>query len=300
MSMQNSNSESGCDDLVKGSTPKSFLPESTEFLIHQARTSGQAVFTATRALADKASQEIDLKGVAGGVAAMSAGEALGAAVGGVIGSVAGPAGTFVGAQLGGLAGTSLGARYGYEYAADAPQAELAENPKGPSEDQPSTPGTSASSVLAVRYAEQIGETLGEAGGKAIGTAVGGARTGSVLGSIGLGLGGSLGERSVSETLQGDQQKQSYRKAPTRSWFMRIGKEKLSETVLSGVLGTIAGMVAGPIAEKIGRNAGVVASSRLKWGGDREHEFVDPPRPCAPAVSSNSVESKLETDDSDPV
>lgn len=285
------------DQLVAiegGSDWRPFLSRKTQFLLHEAQKSGHAVYSATSALAEKATRDIDLKGLAGGVVAMSAGEALGMAVGGAVGSVAGPAGAIVGAQIGGFAGTSLGARYGYDCAADGSR-DVSLDP-GSAHKEPEEPTVNVrpsqdigpQAVLTVRFAERVGESLGEVGGRALGSVVGGAKAGNVMGALGVGLGGSLGEATQVGAVQPDQTEKSYRQAPTRAWFERIAKERLSETVLSGVFGSLAGMVAGPMGEKLGRNAGAVAASRLKWGKSPDKEFID--MDVDPDTPSNSEPS----------
>jgi len=73
-------------------------------VFHHVQDTGSAIFTATKGLAHQAAHDIDGKGLAGGVVAMSAGEAVGSAIGGMIGAVAGPGGAIVGAQIGAFAG----------------------------------------------------------------------------------------------------------------------------------------------------------------------------------------------------
>ncbi len=249
-----------------------FLPEST-VLFHHARNAGQSVFKASVHLIQKASSELDVRGVAGGVVAMSAGEVMGMAVGGALGSVAGPAGSVVGAQLGGFAGGSLGARYGYEYAVTSHKPI------------PPTPVEASGEVLVNRGVERLGEAVGQAGGSAMGTAISGTRAGSLLGRIGGGIGAAIAEHAACAE-EGAQSQPSdvpaekfYRLRPTRAWFQRIAKEHLAETTMSVVLGMAGGLVAGVVGQKIGNRAGMVAARRLKFTDPSKPEF----EPASPGV-----------------
>ncbi|MEN9681421.1 MAG: hypothetical protein RLZZ627_1314 [Pseudomonadota bacterium] len=237
-------------------------------VLHHVQDTGNAIVSATKGLANQAAQEIDGKGLACGVVAMSAGEAVGSAIGGVIGAVAGPGGAIVGAQIGAFAGGSLGARYGYDYAADKP------------EGSPSPEAIEPEAVLAKRGTERLGEAVGEAGGVALSSVLGSPMTRSVLGRIGGRVGGSIAEHATEappETLEGPNASQnSYRKPPPKVWFKRIAKEHLAETVLSGALGLAGGLVGGGIGQKLGHSAGIVASSRLRFGEPNGPESLDPP------------------------
>lgn len=246
----------------------SLIKTGANVVFHQVQGTGSLIFSATKGLANQAAQDIDRKGLAGGVIAMSAGEAVGSAIGGVLGAVAGPGGALVGAQIGGFAGGSLGARYGYDYAAEKP------------EDSSPTKMVEPETVLAKRGTERLGEAAGEAGGVALSRVLGGSMTRSMFCRIGGGLGGSIGEHAAdlppeAEVEPIDTQK-SYRKAPTRAWFKRIAKEHLAETVLSGALGLAGGLVGGRIGQKLGERVGIVASSRLRFVDPNSPEFLDPP------------------------
>ena len=260
-----------------------FLPEST-VLFHHARNAGQSVFKASIHLINKASSELDVRGVAGGVVAMSAGEVMGMAVGGALGSVAGPAGSVVGAQLGGFAGGSLGARYGYEYAVASHKPI------------PPTPVEASGEVLVTRGLEHLGEAVGQAGGSAMGTAISGKSTGSLLGRLAGGIGAAIAEHAVRLEKGTPAQpsdvppEKFYRLRPTRAWFQRIAKEHLAETTISVVLGMAGGLIAGGVGQKIGNRAGMVAARRLK--------FTDPSKPeFEPTPSSNlGVDSSSEAEE----
>lgn len=234
-------------------------------VLNQVQDAGEGVVDLSRDLAHKASEEIDARGVAGGVIAMSAGEAVGRAIGGVLGSVAGPGGTLIGSQIGGFAGSSLGARYGYDLAVD-------------SKDDPdaSTRIVAPSEVLSKRGAAR----LGEAGGTTLGSAFGATRAGGVLGHLAGGMGGVIAEHAVDddrETLDKPEvpSEMSYRKAPTKAWFKRIAKENLAETLFSGALGAAGGVLGGGLGQKLAERAGVIAARHLDFTEPEEPEFVTP-------------------------
>ena len=270
--MSNKQPEKSRDETSENGPEKA--PEEGRFktgaslVFHHAQDAGSALIHATKGLANQASQDIDGKGLAGGVIAMSAGEAVGSAIGGVIGAVAGPGGVVVGAQIGAFAGGSLGARYGYDYAADK-----AEGAPPPETIEPEA-------ILARKGTERLGEVVGEAGGVALSSVLGGPMTRGVFGRIGGRVGGAIAEQAtdpVPETSEGsDASQNSYRKPPTKVWFKRIAKEHLAETVLSGALGLAGGFVGGGIGQKLGHSAGIVASSRLRFGEPKEPESPDLP------------------------
>jgi hypothetical protein len=261
-----------------------FLPEST-VLFHHARNAGQSVFKASVHLIRKASSELDARGVAGGVVAMSAGEVVGMAVGGALGSVAGPAGSMVGAQLGGFAGGSLGARYGYEYAVASHKPISL------------TPVEASGAVLVNRGAERLGEAVGQAGGTVMGTAISGTSAGSLLGRLGGGVGAAVAEHAVhpeegTQTQPADVPAEKfYRLRPTRAWFQRIAKEHLAETTISAVLGMAGGLVAGVVGQKIGNRAGMVAARRLNFTDPSKPEFEPASPSSLPVDSSSEAEDK---------
>ena len=239
-------------------------------VLNQVQDAGQGVVDLSRDLAHKASEEIDARGVAGGVIAMSAGEAVGMAIGGVLGSVAGPGGTLIGSQIGGFAGSSLGARYGYDLAVD-------------SKDDPDASAriVAPSEVLSKRGAAQLGEAMGEAGGTTLGSAFGASRAGRVLGRLAGEMGGVIAEHAVDDGREPPEQteaqsEKSYRKAPTKAWFKRIAKENLAETLFSGALGAAGGLLGGGLGQKLAERAGVMTARHLDFTEPEEPEFVSPP------------------------
>ena len=285
-------------DSMTSETEEPALPNNTDTqgsppdlskLLAEAQEVGASLVDAGRTLATQAARDIDQKGLAGGVIAMSAGEMVGSAIGGVLGAVAGPGGAVVGAQLGGFAGSSLGARYGYDCAA-----ALGENK---SEDGVVAP----TEILSKRGSERLGEAVGEAGGAALGALVGGPETQAVLGVIGERMGGSLGEhaqnQSSAESPDPTNRQRSYRKAPTQAWFKRIIKEHLADTALSGALGFAGGLVAGAFGRTLGQRAGLVASSRLQWSEPNTPEFVDPRAPLTaqPTLEAGETNTRPEED-----